>query len=432
MDLGHLDKPVPAGEGALSCVSTSQDRMSFGLVGDDKVVVRDVEVTNDCGVAVGLDRVEVESDHEFWLLTADDRNDDGGLALNGGVNPAWSGTALAPGQRAQLRVAFRGSAHRAHALGHLRIETRTAAASGKVDVALEANAASRCISVEVVGSLDFGCQLLGSEGSVPVLLTSCGGVPATLSDISLSGSSAFRVEGARLPVVMQPGERQSVRLVYGSGDQSAVAPAIDWDQVEMTVYGSDAAGDSSLLWRETARGFTRINTCRGLEVEVTWVTPGDPDVHDAGPEAGADLDLHFMHPNSLGWYRYPFDAFWINRSPNWGDFSSDRDDPTVGSDSVDGQAPEQVIVALPEHGSYRIGVHYWEDHGFGISDATVVVRYFGAEVFARTQRLSPLDLWDVGLVTWPGGLVLETNGGDPAAVEPGYEAPCDPAGCKGK
>ncbi|MDP6945126.1 MAG: hypothetical protein QF464_13335, partial [Myxococcota bacterium] len=39
---------------------------------------------------------------------------------------------------------------------------------------------------------------------------------------------------------------------------------------------------------------------QAIHVELTWVTPGDPDETDSGPVAGSDLDLHFAHPNASG------------------------------------------------------------------------------------------------------------------------------------
>lgn len=433
LDLGHLDKPVPSGAGSLSCLTVDQTAMDFGLVGSDRVEVRDLAVTNDCGVPVSLDTVAVDSDQEFWLLTAGaepDRTGDFGLSLNGGLTPPWASTSLAPGAETSLRVAFRGTHHRSLASGMLDIAATTAGASGTVSVALLANSESSCLDVEVAEypGLDFGCQKLGVERAVGLTVTSCGGAAATLTGAALSGSDAFRLVGAEEPVTLAPGEQHSLRIVYKADMESTVTPVVAWDVTEVSVFGE---GDA-VVWSSAARAFSRHTSCTGLEVELTWSTPGDSDPTDTGMEAGADLDLHVMHPLSLGWYRYPFDAFWINRNPNWGDFSSDRDNPFVGSDSVDGTAPELVSMELPEEGNrYRIGVHYWDDHGYGPSDATVVVRYFGKEVFRRTRTLSAMDMWDVGLAAFPGAEVLETGGGA-GAITPGFEAPCDRDGCKAK
>ena len=116
-----------------------------------------------------------------------------------------------------------------------------------------------------------------------------------------------------------------------------------------------------------------------IVVELTWQTPGDPDESDTGPEAGSDLDLHFAHPNALQsqelpWMNQPWDCFWFNPNPNWGSVDSAEDDPIMLLDDVDGAGPEVITLPIPENDTlYHVGVHHWNDNGYGPSVASVRV-----------------------------------------------------------
>ncbi len=156
-----------------------------------------------------------------------------------------------------------------------------------------------------------------------------------------------------------------------------------------------------------------------IHVELLWNTPADPDQSDSGPAAGADMDLHFAHYLAGGldidcdgkkdpWFANPFDTFWFNHNPNWGSASPTADDdPSLDLDDTDGAGPENLNLAHPE-GSikkaafYHVGVHYWNDHGFGSSQAQVNVYIFGVLAVQITGvTMDPLDMWYVGKIHWP-------------------------------
>lgn len=149
-----------------------------------------------------------------------------------------------------------------------------------------------------------------------------------------------------------------------------------------------------------------------IHVELLWHTPGDPDETDIGSEAGADLDLHFVHPFALasggdGWFHPVFDTYWSNIEPNWNDYTETFDDPSLDRDDTDGGGPENVNLDNPEVGvTYRVGVHYWDDHGFGDSDATVRIYIHSTLVYERAGvTLWPDDMWHVADIAWPSAQV---------------------------
>jgi len=153
---------------------------------------------------------------------------------------------------------------------------------------------------------------------------------------------------------------------------------------------------------------------QALHVELLWNTPADSDETDTGPDAGSDLDLHFAHPLATGkdldcdgkgdpWFNAPFDCFWFNSKPNWGSFNpTANDDPGLDLDDTDGAGPENMNLNAPENKkTYSVGVHYWNDHGFGDSYAQVNVYVYGALMLSISDVLmKPLDMWYAGTIYW--------------------------------
>jgi len=174
-----------------------------------------------------------------------------------------------------------------------------------------------------------------------------------------------------------------------------------------------------------------------IHVELLWHTPEDLDETDVGPEAGSDLDLHFLHhwaggPDldgdglADGWFDIPFDTFWFNAHPNWGSYDPGiNDDPGLDRDDTDGAGPENLNLDIPENYVYRVGVHYWNDHGYGIAYASVGVYIYGQLIYSRGPiGLSDSDMWSVCTIEWPSGKVMSVNDaeGNPK-ITPDYQNP---------
>lgn len=167
---------------------------------------------------------------------------------------------------------------------------------------------------------------------------------------------------------------------------------------------------------------------QAIHVELLWDTPGDPDQSDEGPAAGADLDLHFAHPFGAGldfdgdkladpWFDPTYDAFWFNKSPEWGSYDPNVDDnPSLDRDDTDGAGPENLNLTLPENGmSYSVGVHYFNDFGKGPSTAEVRIYVYGQLKYqVKSEPLKKGDMWYVATVDWPSGNIAgkqPLNGG---------------------
>jgi hypothetical protein len=184
-----------------------------------------------------------------------------------------------------------------------------------------------------------------------------------------------------------------------------------------------------------------VNPDEAIHVELLWHTPLDPDETDEGPEAGADLDLHFLHPFATGedvdgdgapdgWFDQPFDCFWFNPHPNWGSLDPAKDDdPGLDLDDTDGAGPENVNLNQPQDGMmYKVGVHYWNDHDFGPSLATVRIYIYSSLVFQLSDvELVSHDMWEVADIAWPSGEVtLNTDLGGSYKITPDYNHPFFP------
>jgi hypothetical protein len=177
-----------------------------------------------------------------------------------------------------------------------------------------------------------------------------------------------------------------------------------------------------------------------IHVELLWVTPDDPDESDEGPETGSDLDLHFVHPfaggldldgdgKEDGWFDSPFDCFWFNPSPQWASLDPGiEDDPGLDRDDTDGAGPENLNLNVPENGkTYRVGVHYWDDHNYGEAYATVRVYIYGSLVWSADDvRMQYLDMWEVCSITWKEQatqVIQATNPNGDYKITPNYQNP---------
>lgn len=148
-----------------------------------------------------------------------------------------------------------------------------------------------------------------------------------------------------------------------------------------------------------------------IHIQLVWDTPADPDQTDEGFAAGSDLDLHMLHP--LGeWFDQPYDCYFANSNPDWGRPANGSDDPSLDRDDTDGAGPENINLNNPENNKiYRIGVHYFNDHGYGASFVTVRIYIEGIVRFELpNKRMAATDyFWDVATISWPGGAVTQID-----------------------
>jgi hypothetical protein len=148
---------------------------------------------------------------------------------------------------------------------------------------------------------------------------------------------------------------------------------------------------------------------QGVTVTLTWSAPGLP-----GPSTlmGTDLDLHYLHEWGQ-WNATPYDAHWRNRFPDWGVPNDPSDDPNFIVDDTTGAGPEILEHQVLEPVDYEVGVYYFADNGFGMSDATLEVNQGGVLLFSETVTLSATaEFWHAAtldgetMTVQPRGMVV--------------------------
>ena len=73
---------------------------------------------------------------------------------------------------------------------------------------------------------------------------------------------------------------------------------------------------------------------------------------------------------------------------------------------------------------YKVGVHYWNDHGYGASYATVRVYIYSQLVFEVPDvKLVDTDMWEVCTIEWPSGKVQVVMEFDQYKITPNYQNP---------
>ena len=174
--------------------------------------------------------------------------------------------------------------------------------------------------------------------------------------------------------------------------------------VELVVYDSEGIRSCG----QSARVEIRAVPNEDIHVQLVWSTPADGDPTDT---SGADLDLHYLHPNGK-WNEGPWDIFWHNKTGDWGAPNDKSDDPSLDIDDTDGAGPENVNHDNPEMGkTYSVGVYYYDDNGFGPSYATVRI-YIDSQLkkeFQKKYLKSTFDFWKVALVEWPSKSIYKRD-----------------------
>ena len=145
-------------------------------------------------------------------------------------------------------------------------------------------------------------------------------------------------------------------------------PTLTLDQpgtyvVELDVYDDTGTEDCAAPGR-----ILMVATRNDIRVEVEWRTPGDPDPSD---DNGANVDLHYLHPNGR-WNEQPWDIWEDHPTEDWSRIQRPDTPPEMLEITENGPGREALYHATPEWDlEFSVGVHYADDRGFGASFATV-------------------------------------------------------------
>ena len=154
----------------------------------------------------------------------------------------------------------------------------------------------------------------------------------------------------------------------------------------------------------------------GVLLELSWQTPDDPVPGDA---AGADMDLHLRHPLAAEWFGQPYDCYFDNPFPDWGQLGNPVDDCALAMDVI-GAGTETLTLEVPENTEvlgqpYLIGVNFYGYRGMAppevpaAIEVTARVWVRGALAYAASRALMMDELWIVGALEWPAGDVIRLD-----------------------
>ena len=367
------------------CIKTNPTRVSFGgkIVGQSSEIALEVQSCGDVDL----------------VLTDIEMIEDGNGVF--GVEEGRVGTfpvTIPPGSSVYVPVTYFPSA-----VAVLGADGNFVQDQGKL----------RIKSNAYLAELDVPVDGFGTDGSCPIAkITVAEGdevLPQTKLHLDASGSQTQNgVINAWEWSVVQPG---------GSVSTFSPSPYVEKPMFEANIVGeyifrlnvTDSVGTKSC---SPAEYTVVVTSSDAIHVELLWRTPGDINESDTGGDqiyfsVGSDVDLHFLHPKAYGaYFDRAYDCYWNNPKPEWGVFSP-QDNPRLDRDDTDGAGPENLNVEKPEQNvRYQVGVHYWNDWGYGNAFTTVRVYIYGV---LRDQwenvELRNDDMWDTHYIDWPSGAV---------------------------
>jgi len=242
----------------------------------------------------------------------------------------------------------------------------------------------------------------GGDFDYPVAVIDGPPNAAPLDTIQLDGSGSYDPEGFELTdyvwtVTHLPTGSKSELTNVITDDTKMFLDIAGTYEVQLQVWNEIGLASAPTKYEVKAIPDDRIH------VELIWDT------------GNSDMDLHMYEDENVEFFQFIGDCNFCNPNPNWGTAAS-SDDPSLDLDDVGGYGPENTNINEPAAGNYPVRVHYFEDNNNGASTATVRF-YLDGELFDQFSRvLTRNQIWDVGTIKWPDGVVIEENA-DPYDAE---------------
>jgi hypothetical protein len=365
--------------GGFACIDVAPE-LAFGAVRTTLEATEELTITH-CG--------DVDAPNPVPLVVSDIRWADAGGDAVFSLLPQTLPLQLAPGESATATVVY---------------SPRTTGADSRRVLEIQSNDEYRpVVEVAVTGTAaDVNCPTAVPRcrvsGSSMPRSNEVAARPLDTLDCISSASDDLNGEivGYRWEVLRRPsGSRTNFDAPTSASSSFFVDLAGEYE-MQLTTINSEGC-ESPVPGRISVRAVPDED----LQIVLVWETPADPDPTG---EWGTDVDLHFLHPSGC-WEDSAWDVHFRSANPNWGDRDRTDDNPSLDIDSVDGLGPEIINFDNPEDGvTYRIGVHYWSDHGFGPIEATVQVYVGGTLAYQRaSESMRNGQFWDVATLSWPSG-----------------------------
>ena len=203
-------------------------------------------------------------------------------------------------------------------------------------------------------------------------------------------------------IISRPPESVSEFTPASSASSAFFVDANGDYEVQVDAQDDRGLSASSSECNSTATLRVRAFPDAAFYSQLTWTTPADPNPTDEGAGTGSDVDLHVLSPEGC-WQDRQWDCHFRTRTADWGVAGYTGDDCSMDRDDTDGWGPEIVSVDGPAAGTFKVGVHYWDDTGYGISYASVVIMLDGLLAYERRDKALPTQgtWWEVCAVSWP-------------------------------
>jgi hypothetical protein len=162
-----------------------------------------------------------------------------------------------------------------------------------------------------------------------------------------------------------------------------------------------------------------------IQIQLLWEAV---DEQDQMRERSGDLDLHLRHPQAQEWSSSPYDCYFNNPQPDWGQLENPQDNPFLDLDDFSSTGPENLTLAFPENtsvlgGDYTVGVQYYkhidriDQYEYGAMRAYVRIFIEGVLAWDYTtdgdpgykDMLTSGDIWEVASISWPAGEVTKVD-----------------------
>ena len=183
----------------------------------------------------------------------------------------------------------------------------------------------------------------------------------------------------------------------------------------------DQFGLDSVACRNPAVVTVVARPDEAIQVQLSWASTTEEDI---SRERAADLDVHMLHPNAASWFSRPYDCYFNNPTPDWGQLDNPQDDPFLDLDDFSSDGPENLTLAVPENtevigGEYIVGVDYYrqtdrvDGYLYGPTRAFVRVFINGELAWDYTADGAPGykmmmaegHFWEAATISWPAGVV---------------------------
>lgn len=231
---------------------------------------------------------------------------------------------------------------------------------------------------------------------------------APLDDIVLTGEDSSATNGRTIDayhwdIVSKPPDSTVVLTTPDARETS-----FQFNSSGVFRRGLDVAG--TFVVRLVVTDSAGLDSTNDARVALSSVPGEDMVVQLTWDHESADMDLHLVRDGGATFTDN--DCYFSNckgsSGLNWGGGAVN---PHLDVDDTDGFGPENINIARPNNGTYRVGVHYYAPHSSHVATAVNVKIFVRGGLWAEYTRDMTVcnQYWEVADIEWPSSLVTAIN-----------------------